>query len=350
MPSRRSVTPALWSLVLQAASLALVAALAWQAWRAERSHRATAVGVLRDYAALAAGEMVRRATGEIGFAGLYPTVVALSAAPEGAPLPGPEELRAARDPRTARAATLVRATFRVSSGEIESRGEPLDALARHFLAGWLAEDATGAESAYTVAHPVLEGEVRTFVRAEGAATAPGRPRLGFEVDRESLGPRLQEAAERAPLLPESLVGEGSIEGGVAIRMTDPRGREVFSSGWTDGGTLTAGRTFGGDYGGLFEGYRVEASIDPLLAPRLVIGGLPRSRLPLLAALTLLAAALGAGAFLQARRERELARLRSDFVARVSHELRTPLAQIRLFAETLLLERVRSDRERRGRSR
>ena len=30
---------------------------------------------------------------------------------------------------------------------------------------------------------------------------------------------------------------------------------------------------------------------------------------------------------------------------MSHELRTPLTQIRMFAETLLLDRVRSDEER-----
>jgi signal transduction histidine kinase len=41
----------------------------------------------------------------------------------------------------------------------------------------------------------------------------------------------------------------------------------------------------------------------------------------------------------------LARLRSNFVAGVSHELRTPLAQIRMFSETLLLNRVRNDSEK-----
>ena len=39
-------------------------------------------------------------------------------------------------------------------------------------------------------------------------------------------------------------------------------------------------------------------------------------------------------------------MRSDFVSAVSHELRTPLAQIRLFAETLMLERTRTPEERR----
>jgi signal transduction histidine kinase len=52
------------------------------------------------------------------------------------------------------------------------------------------------------------------------------------------------------------------------------------------------------------------------------------------------------ALLQVRRETKLTRLRADFVSSVSHELRTPLAQIRMFTETLLLGRVRSDVERR----
>jgi signal transduction histidine kinase len=78
----------------------------------------------------------------------------------------------------------------------------------------------------------------------------------------------------------------------------------------------------------------------------VIGGLPRSRLPLLLAALALASGLLAAAILLLRRERALSGLRSDFVSSVSHELRTPLAQIRLFAETLLLDRVRTPEERR----
>ena len=50
------------------------------------------------------------------------------------------------------------------------------------------------------------------------------------------------------------------------------------------------------------------------------------------------------AIFQLRREQELALLRTDFVSSVSHQLRTPLAQIRMFGETLLLGRVRSEEE------
>jgi two-component system phosphate regulon sensor histidine kinase PhoR len=47
-----------------------------------------------------------------------------------------------------------------------------------------------------------------------------------------------------------------------------------------------------------------------------------------------------------RREQELVHLREQFIAGASHELRTPLAQLRMFTETLLLERVRSSEEQR----
>ena len=42
-----------------------------------------------------------------------------------------------------------------------------------------------------------------------------------------------------------------------------------------------------------------------------------------------------------KKEIELAKIKSDFVSNVSHELRTPLSLISLFAETLLLGRVKS---------
>lgn len=45
-------------------------------------------------------------------------------------------------------------------------------------------------------------------------------------------------------------------------------------------------------------------------------------------------------------EMEIARLKSEFVSNVSHELRTPLSIIRMFAETIELNRLESDQERR----
>jgi signal transduction histidine kinase len=86
---------------------------------------------------------------------------------------------------------------------------------------------------------------------------------------------------------------------------------------------------------------VSAAVLPQVAENLIIGGLPKSRVPYLLGLLALSAALSLVAIRQLRREQELARVRSDFVSSVSHELRTPLAQIRLFLETLRLGRVQS---------
>jgi two-component system phosphate regulon sensor histidine kinase PhoR len=102
--------------------------------------------------------------------------------------------------------------------------------------------------------------------------------------------------------------------------------------------------FGDAYSGVLAGSRLRVAVAPAAARNLVIGGLPRSRLPVLLGLLTLSTALVVSALLQLHRERALQRLRGEFVASVSHELRTPLTQIRLFAETLLLDRVRSAQE------
>ncbi|MBI5367256.1 MAG: HAMP domain-containing histidine kinase, partial [Planctomycetes bacterium] len=77
--------------------------------------------------------------------------------------------------------------------------------------------------------------------------------------------------------------------------------------------------------------------------------LARQRWAVVGVSLLLAAVVAAGlAFVvrAARRELELAALKSEFVAHVSHELKTPLSVIRMFGETLALGRERDAAERR----
>jgi signal transduction histidine kinase len=64
-------------------------------------------------------------------------------------------------------------------------------------------------------------------------------------------------------------------------------------------------------------------------------------------LLLLVLAVGLGAtYRLVRRETEMAELKADFVANVSHDLKTPLALIRMFGETLEMERVPDEATRR----
>jgi two-component system phosphate regulon sensor histidine kinase PhoR len=51
------------------------------------------------------------------------------------------------------------------------------------------------------------------------------------------------------------------------------------------------------------------------------------------------------AYRSIRREVQLAQNKSDFVSNVSHEIRTPLALISMFAETLLMDRVKSEEKK-----
>lgn len=362
------------TVALLLASLALTALLARQGYGAARSHRVTVETVLRDYAALAAGELVRRATSEVGYSGYYPAITVISqgfergreSSPDPDPfadrrpgpgLPSPEELSAGAGEPTARALELARTVFRLdpASERLEQAGPPLAPE----LAGWLAAElprlaaaAGAAGEPFSGAQAVVGGQAWTLVY-----TAPpdDEPVTGFVVDREALARRLGEVVAAAPLLPPSLGAahgpsaaplEGSREA-VLVRVLDPAGRELLRSPAASATTaFGVEHPFGDGYQGIFRGYVVEAAIDPRAAPELVIGGLPRSRLPELAGLLALSVGLTAAAILQLRRERALARTRSDFVSRVSHELRTPLTQIRMFAETLLLGRVRSADERR----
>jgi len=70
-----------------------------------------------------------------------------------------------------------------------------------------------------------------------------------------------------------------------------------------------------------------------------------SRLPFLALLLVGLVASGAAAAMAAKRQADLAKLRSNFVTSISHEVRTPLAQIMLASEALSLGRTRSQHER-----
>ena len=164
---------------------------------------------------------------------------------------------------------------------------------------------------------------------------------GAEYTRTALAKVLSDVMYERRLLPPTFAAGHSIREMVQIQVSDLHGDLLFESEpvseWNFDDTTRTPAAFGS--------LLVRARINPDMAGSLVIGGLPKSRLPFLLGLLAVAAALSLVAMGQMRREGELSRLRADFVASISHELRTPLAQMRLYLETLRLGRFNTDDQR-----
>jgi len=315
-------------------ALILAAALAWQAHHATRTHLATATSVLQDYATLAADEFSRRAMGQVGYYGYLSLISELGK--------GDNTANAASS--TTNLAKYVFA-YDVRSDELDvSLGEaPGEAVVRS-LAALAAELGEGqiSETGYAVRHATTNAGAHTFV-----FWRDGRGKLqGFEVDRASLAAQLAEVFNQSSLLPSALGGGAISNDYIFLRMIDHTQSPLLEISRPFDTYLRTSKVLGDDYGGIFADHRVDVAIDPAVADSLLIGGLPRSRLPVLGATLLLVIGLLVAAMRQLQRERALTQLRADFVSEVSHELRTPLTQIKMFAETLLLGRVRSQEERR----
>jgi signal transduction histidine kinase len=330
--------------MLLGASTVLTAALAWQAFTSAASHRQLAQRVLRDYADLAATEFSRRTT---AYVGNYGVVVALRALAQTTSeqqqgLPSRQALQFAMPPESRRAIELVGPLFRfdVAGNEFVEEGPSLPPSLREALRTAAAKPRAGGT--LSVRWPEEVG-TRLFVLAPLDRAEPGSPWVGFEMLQPALTGWFNEFIAAEPLLPGTLAAVG-----VVVTVRAPDGRVILRSP-NEYSALAPLATL--DLRGTpaitgLDAYTVEVAIDPASASSLIIGGLPRSQTAFLLGLALLSAALAAAAALQIRRERRHADMRRDFVTRASHELRTPVARLRMFTETLLLDRVRSDDERR----
>ena len=340
--------------------LLVIVLLARQAYDADRSHQAAAERALKDYAGLAADELVRRVGSRLGF-GAYTVLQRFERLAKSDPLntelPSREALAAGADARVAPAFALPAGLFRYrpSSDSLELTHELDEPGLRPWLIAAIQasrRDRNPEDPSYMASffRPVGDAEMR-FVILRPAEGEDDAPTLGLALDRTAVRSALEEALRHDPLLPATL-GDGQVGNeSLAVHVVDAAGGPLWSAELGTSDSLYRTRTeaqrgFDDVYGGLFDGWQVRLSLDPAVASQLVIGGLPRTRLPTLGGLLALAVVLVATAVWQLRRARRLSRLRTDFVAQASHELRTPLTQIRMFTETLLLERVRSPQEAR----
>jgi signal transduction histidine kinase len=294
--------------------------------------------VLRDYAGVAGTEFVRRTAFDVGFNGYQVLAAALrrSAAAGAVALPEGGVPRQARD--------LIGRLIVVERGKPRLvTGPPPPA----WLEAWIRAESAAPlreREGFSTRHRAQDGHAATLVLVplddEGVRLA------AFDVDLAALRPFLERSIARGPLLPE-MIGDGHVtNAAVAVSFRDHAGAERLRAGPGPWPEWEVEVPFADFFRGVLEDSHVRVSLDPALAERLLPGGLPPSRIPMLAALAVAGLGLSVLAIRQVRRELAFARLRDDFVASVSHELRTPLAQIRLFVETVVLGRCRSDDEER----
>ncbi|MEO8450010.1 MAG: HAMP domain-containing sensor histidine kinase [Gemmatimonadota bacterium] len=351
--------PGLLGALLLLATLALAGALAQQATRAAASHRATAEGMLGDYAAIAAWQFTREARSWLGFGmSQAENVIAREIpAPGKGPLPGPEMLRRVLAEKECDCVTagFARTVFRVTrapAAQLDADGDPLSAATRTALLDLFARDTTPAQGPRRwrmlvpgqPALPHADDMVLLWRIPEGAtagARTPTRAFYGMVVEVAQIRRPLEGAVGDAELLPASLTGSMPRDSLVSLAVGGPGSPPLFRHGRTTSPQFAAIDTVGLDYGAL----NVTATIRPEAASVLIIGGLPATRIPQIIALLALTLAVGIGALLLLRREQQLARLRDDFVSGVSHELRTPLTQIRTMSELLESGGFRTEAER-----
>lgn len=357
-------------------ALSLTAVLAYQAANAERSHREAIDRALHDYASFAVWQLNQQASQELLSAMIATFIVPLTRVnvdtPETWPTPA-DFMAASRMPYVpANYLDGVRFYFRFdwrdsamsvagqqpSAAVLKWVKDTVASYPRRFAVPEIRTQAFGSaersparrlgivitNDSYVASIDSVDGRLR-IVCYVVSRDIDGKPLVtyGFETDARSfVEPVFRQVLDRTPLLPPSLLRGIARDSVLSVTAAAPHSGVVFRSA---SGSFPSAVAASDSLDERFGGMRLGVSLRSDIAPRLVVGGLPRSRLPLLGVVFALTFGLMVAALLQLRRQQQLAQLRVDFVSGVSHELRTPLAQIRLFAELLRNGQLRSEQEK-----
>jgi signal transduction histidine kinase len=369
MRSRGGRPSTLWLQILLVGGLACVLLVLVQAYRAHQTSSAVAERALRDYAHFAAWSYrehlvvrLREVAGEL-----------LGAVNHGDQLHVNPRVPAAQDLghylpydescacHTAQYGPLPARFFGLTLGS-DTVAVGVNHIAQG-SAGWLADNPDGAPRALRVQSPdeerTLNRTISDMARHDQGSwgyavrilTIGGRPHLigvramptswgdtvvyGFDHDARSIDQILAGLLASEDLLPATVVGGRRNADVVDLQVTDAAQLPLYRS-WSSAETqLAAVTTLPPSFGA----FRVIAQMRPEMAEAILIGGVPRSRVPILLVIVAIALGLTILAAVQLRREMRFAAERATFVANVSHELRTPLAQVRLVLDTMRLGRM-----------
>ena len=327
-------------LALLSACLVFIGTLGWQAWQTQRSNATVAANLIHDYSALAADEFERRFTTALGSYGHNTLINAIETARS-----TDEMLVAVGEDadRWVRSAAELSAAFFIHDGiELDVSGPPPSAE----LSGLITELYRNTDDVFApfqLAHTASSAQRIVYLfRVEDGGT---HTLFGYVLDPSGMRGYIERALGKRPLLPESLAGGLVNNDMLFVEVLDPLKRPVYRANEQFEHEFAATKQFAPNpRAGIPDGYAVRVSLDPYAASKLIIGGLPQTRLPLLLAALAAAVMLLVSAIWLFIRETAVMKLREEFVSQVSHELRTPLTQIRMFAETLLFDRTRSEEE------
>ncbi|MBA3853942.1 MAG: hypothetical protein C0503_05975 [Gemmatimonas sp.] len=336
-------------LLVLAVSLGLTGFLAYRAWDAAHRRRWDALRTMREYAAFAAWEInitVKEA--------LYSQLIWIfspvnPAAPllPGERLPGPDVLASTLKPAYRCDPDAPPSSFRVDlvTGALATAGPELLPA----FAAWIRDTVPAHARAkhtrdltFSGIWGDIAGQRRGIVfTVKWDAESRQRAAYGTEFCLAQIGrASIEKIIATGHVLPPSLARDLPNDSLFSVVVRDGLGSTIATS------RVRYESAFRGSHSlDAFGTINTDVTFNPGIAAAVFPDGIPRSNLPLALASIALALALVVVGTMQLRREDELQRLRTDFIASVSHELRTPLAQLRMFAETLLLGRVRSDEER-----
>ncbi len=324
--------------VLMLLSIGLLGALTWQAVSSSMAHREAARGVARDYATLAVDEFQNTLKSAVGYWVIHQLGSALQDPTKTLKQNIQRVFSADRNALNQREIIARESVDSIYLLDSETRstsiqyGEAIKESDSHLNLLLKTLDINSI-SPYKVIHQ----EYKTFI----LIPLSNNNIVFMRLDNKKLSAWFKRIYDNADLIPESLQKDTAIDDILYIEITSPYNQSLFNSHTQYDESIIIGKKFSDNYEGLFSGYEIHASISPQFIPKLVIGGLPGSQLPLLYTLMTLTLVVITTTFWIIIKEHKLNRLRSEFIANASHELRTPITQIRMYAETILLGRVKS---------
>lgn len=352
-------------------AVALTALLAYRAFEASRSQQLLTERTLRDYAGFAAFQLksatIARMTSR-NFQALDPVVRSINTSRSATPIDAERVAQLVEAERAeCRCVDSVSFFYRVSFADrsiATTKSTLADAASLQRVRDTILVETPGpsrigpafptAIGARSGNAPITSAYLVTIISRLGEQPyvfthalivgASGKPAFAYGFATRAdfpVGRAVNAVLATQPVLPSTLTRGARVDSILAVTVTTASHELVYNSNPRVASLYAAADSLETRMSGL----RFEVAVNPDAAGRLIIGGLPRSRLPELLATTLVSVCLLALLLYQFRRQEELVRLRDDFVSSVSHELRTPLAQIRLLAELLRMGKVPTEEQR-----